>query len=207
MARPDIDAPMPEGLENAVDDWIAYVQQSAEMLLAIDADALMTWLASVSRYLSVDYSLSERRDASTRLVEVDFCGPWGIHFTLELRPLSSNRTLLSAHFWDGSRGMYDDYQRLLNDAHCLFGPNSDGVHYMPESWATPVAASNATPRVPTRPKDRARWQATWRAVRGMWGDKSYPDMLQWLQRMHGELVCSERTLGDIGKAGDAGLLD
>ncbi len=65
----------------------------------------------------------------------------------------------------------------------------------------------AAPRVVTRPKDLARWHATWQAVKGMWGKKSYPVMLGWLSSVHSELACAEKTLRDICMAGAAGLLD
>ncbi len=88
-------------------------------------------------------------------------------------------------------------------------PTSSEPATPPPPTAAPAEAPapKATPKAPIRPKDRARWQATWRAVKGMWGKRSYPDMLQWLQGMHKELVCSEKTLSDICEAGAAGLLD
>ena len=68
-------------------------------------------------------------------------------------------------------------------------------------------APNATPRVPTRPKDLARWQATWRAVKWEYCKKSYLEVLRWLTKTHEGLTCSEKTLSDICEAGAAGLLD
>jgi hypothetical protein len=64
------------------------------------------------------------------------------------------------------------------------------------------------PRVPNRPKDFARWKATWAAVKGMRArGEPYEAMNAWLQKVHGGLACSTRTLADICQAGEAGLLD
>jgi hypothetical protein len=64
------------------------------------------------------------------------------------------------------------------------------------------------PRVPTRPKDQVRWQATWQKVKHQWQQgKGYQEMSEWLQRMHPELRCSPETLADLVWAGHAGVLD
>ena len=64
------------------------------------------------------------------------------------------------------------------------------------------------PRVPTRPKDRVRWQATWQKVKGQWQQgKGYTEMSDWLAKAHPELRCSAATLADLIQAGHAGLLD
>ncbi len=64
------------------------------------------------------------------------------------------------------------------------------------------------PRIPNRPKDFARWKATWAAAKGMWArGESYEAIAAWLCKTRPELARAPRTLADVLRAGEAGLLD
>jgi hypothetical protein len=70
------------------------------------------------------------------------------------------------------------------------------------------ALEEEKPRVPSRPKDRQRWQAIWLKVQAQWRQgKRYEQMSQWLNKMHPELNCSPDILADIIRAGEAGRLE
>jgi len=68
--------------------------------------------------------------------------------------------------------------------------------------------SESNIRVPTRPKDLRRWRTTWKAVKKEWEKSaSYSAMSEWLSKMWPDIACSQETLADIVRAGEAGLLD
>ena len=76
-----------------------------------------------------------------------------------------------------------------------------------EEQSQPVP-SGAAPRVPTGLKVRSRWRLTWRTVKSEFHrGKDYTEISNWFRRLHPDHAVSARTMEDIIKAGDAGLLD
>lgn len=64
------------------------------------------------------------------------------------------------------------------------------------------------PKIPARPSALGRWKAIWRLVAPQWhSGKGYKTLVNWLAEMHSDLTVGERTLREILKAGEAGLLD
>jgi hypothetical protein len=63
------------------------------------------------------------------------------------------------------------------------------------------------PRVPGRPKDRLRWEETWRVAQTMFRQaKPATEIEEWLKKHHPHLVKSPDVIADIGRAGLAGSL-
>lgn len=63
-------------------------------------------------------------------------------------------------------------------------------------------------RMPTKPAVVKRWRETWRSVKGMWNKtQNYQTIKDWNDETHPALSCSVKTMSDIIRAGEAGLLD
>jgi hypothetical protein len=62
------------------------------------------------------------------------------------------------------------------------------------------------PHAPMRPKDRQRWIRIWNVIKA-YQHRSCDSLEQWIGDMHPELHMSQRTLGKIIKAGNAGELN
>lgn len=84
--------------------------------------------------------------------------------------------------------------------------------------ATAGRNARALIRVPSRIPEFRTWVEIWRAVERPWKDRKYPgtnrpmkgaykELSRWLKTNKPELACSPETLGDIIRAGEAGLLE
>ncbi len=146
--------------------------------------------------------------------------------------MANENVQVGAHV-TGTRGGADYSVTLINGARVQAAPESIPPDTLttwriPAGWLTaepvelgplPFQAVRALqerlwphpermPRVPNRPKDFARWKATWAAAKGMWArGESYESIAGWLYKVHPELGRASRTLADVLRAGDAGLLD
>ena len=89
----------------------------------------------------------------------------------------------------------------------------DHPTYVPDAARTIERAASSPSSnsiyVPKRPKDLTRWRAIWQKVKGEYrkGELSYAEMATWVKRLHPALDPSPDLIGNICRAGDAGLLD
>ncbi len=137
MGRPDVSGPMPEGLEDFQDEMMQWIADSAELLLNVSPEGFMTWLRIDPVQYTLMWSVQETKHPDgSRTVDVvadDMEPPehWQTLFSLLLYPVDAGKTLLKGYFVDGPPDAHACYIRLLSDAKRLFGPNSDGVNYLP----------------------------------------------------------------------------
>lgn len=158
MGRPDSDGTMREELGGFRDDFSeADAYHFAELVLNVSPAGFMTWLrVNPIRYVLLwGIRETEHPDgAITMDVEAESAGRPGrrhVLYTLCLRPLDAGKTLLTGYFVSGPSNAWTCFMGLLADAQRLFGPNSDGVNYMP-----PPGDPDAGARQPKRRGGRPR---------------------------------------------------